>query len=274
VLDKHGRGMSKSKGNVVWADDLISKYNVDSFRYWVATASLGTDLPFKEKELVAGNRLITKLWNASRFVMMNLQDYKPKEISEKDITELIDKWLLVKLNKTINDVKNYYLGYDIPSGKKRFENFFWHTFCDNYLEIIKQRLYQGKKQEKKSAQHTLYHALLSILKLIAPVMPHVTEEIYQLFFRKFEKDKSIHITTWPNLIKLQGRNIEKIGDMAVEIISKVRQFKAHNHKSLKTEVNLKIEKDKLKMLKPLLADFQAVTNAKKIEEGNFEIQFL
>ena len=82
VLDSKGRGMSKSKGNAIWADDLIDKYDVDSFRYWVGTAGLGSDLPFNESELVAGKKFITKLWNASKFSFMNLDDYKGKKPKE------------------------------------------------------------------------------------------------------------------------------------------------------------------------------------------------
>lgn len=274
VLDEKGKGMSKSKGNVVWADDLIGRYNVDSFRYWVATASLGSDLPFKEQELVAGNKLITKLWNASKFVMLNMKGYKHKKIAEKDLSSAIDKWLLIKLNKAIKDVTDSYLKYDIASGKKKVETFFWHTFCDNYLEIVKQRLYQGSKQEKKSAQYTLYVSLLAILKLIAPLMPHITEEIYHAFFKKYEKEKSIHISRWPETPGIEDKRIESAGDAAVDVISKVRQLKTKNQKSLKSEINLALEKGILAQIKPMLSDLQAVTNAKRLEEGKFNVEFL
>ena len=106
-------------------------------------------------------------------------------------------------------------------------------------------------------------------------MPHITEEIYQQYFRKHEKTKSIHISSWPKYNPKQiNKKIEKQGDKAIDIISKVRQFKAKAQKSLKTEIILTIEKQKLKDLKPFLQDLTAVTNAKEIKEGKFKIEFL
>jgi len=268
ILDPKGKGMSKSKGNAVWVDELIEKYNVDAFRYWVGSATLGSDLPFKEQELVAGKKFLTKLWNSSRFVFMNLKDYdfkKPKEL------EPMDQWFLIKLAQLIEKTKELYLNYNIANAKREIESFFWHTFCDNYLEIAKDRLYNGERKAnaKKSAQYTLYHSLLTITKLIAPITPFITEEIYQLYFKQKEKSKSIHISKWPEIIEVKDKKIEKLGDNFIEILSKVRKFKADNKLSLKTEITLTI-KD-AKKLKPIVEDLKAVTKAKEIKEGSFKI---
>ncbi|MCX8194212.1 MAG: valine--tRNA ligase [Candidatus Pacearchaeota archaeon] len=275
VLDPHGKGMHKSKGNVVWADELIEKYNVDSFRYWVASATIGSDLPFKEQELIAGQRFLTKLWNASKFVLGNLKGYKIKQMEEKDL-EIIDKWMLIKISRLIEQAKSFYLNYKIPEARREIEKVFWHDFCDNYLEIVKRRVYQENSKEKISAQFTLYHSLLTILKLIAPIIPHITEEIYHQRFSKDENCKSIHISQWPE-VKLRDKEAEETGDLAIEIVSRVRQAKAKAQKSLKAEIILTIEKEKLQKLKPLLEDLKYVTAALEIKEGKkgeFSVKFL
>jgi len=270
ILDPKGKGMSKSKGNVVWMDELIREYSVDAFRYWVGGASLGSDLPFKEQELVAGKKFLIKLWNSSRFVFMNLEDCKNKKPKK---LEVMDKWLLKKLSKLTEKVKKLYIEYNIAGAKREIETFFWHTFCDNYLEIIKDRLYNPKERginSKKSAQYTLYNSLLTILKLMSPITPHITEEIYQLYFKKHEKEKSIHISNWPKTFNIKDKKAEKIGDEFIKILNKVRKFKADNKLSLKHEIILTIS-DYTK-LKSTLDDLKAVTKAKEIKKGKFSIK--
>ncbi len=142
ILDSKGKGMSKSKGNAIWADELIEKYGVDVFRYWVGTASLGNDLPFKEQELVAGQKFMNKLWNASNFVFMNLKDYKGKKPKKLEETDNI---FLEELNNMVVKSKKYYREYNIAGAKREIENFFWGDFADNYIELVKKRVYQGRK---------------------------------------------------------------------------------------------------------------------------------
>ena len=267
ILDEKGKGMHKSKGNVVWADELIEEYGVDPFRYWVGTASIGTDMPFKEKELVAGKRFLTKLWNASNFVFSNLKDYKrqkPKKL------EKIDLWMLQKLSKVIEIVKKYYLNYNIAGAKREAEEFFWHIFCDDYLEIIKKRIYNEKGDKRLSAQYVLYESLLAILKMMAPITPFITEEIYQTHYKKIEKDKSIHISKWPEVKIKSDKNLEKTGNLFLDILHKVRKLKSEKSLSMKKEIILILEKNKFK---DMLDDLRAVTNAIEIKEGKFKVEF-
>jgi len=273
VLDEKGRGMSKSKGNVVWADDLLEKYSVDIFRYWVGTATLGSDLPFKEQELIAGKKFLTKLWNASRFAISHLQDYKP---SNKAELEVMDKWILAKKDKMLSEVTKLYKSYNIAEAKKRIEAFFWRDFCDNYLEIIKDRLYNAERGEKArvSAQYTLYKVLLTILKLIAPITPFITEEIWQIFFRQHEPEISIHVSKWPEKETASYDKEFEIGELFISVLAKVRKKKTEASKSMRSKIKLKLEKEKLEKLKPALADLMAVTNALSIEEGSFNIEFV
>jgi valyl-tRNA synthetase len=271
VLDSKGRGMSKSKENVVWADELIKKYNVDALRYWVGGASLGSDLHFNEKDLVAGKRFLTKLWNASKFVFMNLKGYngkKPKKF------HYLDKLFLANLDWVSQNAVKRYSNYDIAGAKREIENFFWIKFCDNYLELVKNRIYSGKGDEKLSAQYTLYESLLRILKLISPITPFITEELYQTYFKKTEKIKSIHITKWGK-IRPEQKHLDKLHilNSFIGLISRIRKEKSKAKKSVKAPVILTIEKKDKRILKNLLEDLKAVTNASEIKIGKFKVEF-
>jgi valyl-tRNA synthetase len=275
ILDPYGEKMAKSKGNIIMPYTMIEKYSADSMRYWASTISLGDNSAFQEKELVAGDRFIKKLWNASRFVFMNLKDYRQSKKSNPALTDL-DKAMLSKLNSLSQEISSYLDKFNFTEAKRTLDQFFWHTFCDNYLEIIKDRFYNEKrKQEKEAAQHVLYKCLFDILKMNAPFMPHITEDIYQEHFKAYEKEKSIHLLEWPEFSKkLENKEAEKILDAFIPILSEVRQYKAKNQKSLKAEIILTLEKEKLKAIKPVLDDLKAVCNAKDIKEGKFEIKFL
>jgi valyl-tRNA synthetase len=271
VLDPKGRGMHKSKGNALWTEDLLAKYSVDVVRYWVGTATFGEDLPFQERVLVTGQRFLTKLWNASRFVLMHLEG----EVKKPEL-ELIDRWLLSKLNDLTKNAKQLYFNYKTGEANRQIEQFFWHTFCDHYLEIVKDRLYnQGRysKEAVLSAKYTLHHALLAILKMLAPVVPFITEEIYHSHFSKFE-GKSIHMASWPEYERgLNDKKAEKVGDMAVDLIAAIRKYKAD--KRLSMAEPLKEVKVDSKEIKPLLDVIGNTIRAERIAIGKakmFETQ--
>lgn len=267
-----GEKMSKSKGNVLEPQDIMLKYGSDALRFWAASSKLGEDLEYQEKDLISGQKTITKLWNAARFTSLHLKNVpRPKNL------EIFDLWLLSKLNRVVKECSDAFESYEYSKAKSATEQFFWKVFCDNYLEIIKKRIYQGSSQEKLSAQYTLYNSFLTILKLFAPIMPHITEELYQQYFKQNEKEKmkSIHLSEWLKAEKsFIDDKIERVGDVACEIINNVRQFKSKAQKSLKTEIILTVEKEKLRELKPLLEDLKAVCNAKEVKEGKFSIQLL
>ncbi len=271
VLDEKGKGMSKSKGNAVWADELIEKYSVDAFRYWVGTASLGSDLPFKEKELIAGQRFLNKLWNASNFVFMNLKDYNKSKSCQ---LQEIDKWILQELKNTLDKVRNFYEKFDIANAKREAERFFWNIFCDNYLEIVKDRIYNSKGEERESAQYVLYTSLLTILKIWAPITCFITEEIYQNNFKKYEKNKSIHVSKWPEIKIKENKKLKEKGNLFLDLLAKVRQEKTNAKKSVKAPIILFIEKNKKENLEGVLQDLKAVCNAKDIKQGKFKVEFI
>ena len=274
-----GEKMGKSKGNVVDPKIVMNKYGADALRFWAAGSKLGEDLNYQEKDLIAGKRFITKLQNASKFVFMNLKGYdgkKPKKL------EKIDELFLRELNRTIDTTTDHFKEHNYARTKFNAEEFFWKFFTDYYLEIVKQRVYKGKGNKKLSAQYTLYTALLAIVKMFAPITPFITEEIYQQYFRKFEKDKSIHISKWPEYnIKMGDKWIEKdMGPFAnrwvflSNLISKIRQEKTKAKKSMNAEITLTLDKNMHKRLEPLLDDLKDVTNAKKIIVGKFKVRFV
>ena len=265
--DPHGKKMSKSKGNVIEPQDVIEKYGADCLRFWAAGSKLGDDLPFQEKDLVTGQKFITKLWNASKFAFMHLEDYG----LEKPKLEVADKWILSKLSKIIKTSTESFKKYEYARTKAEVENFFWHSFCDNYLEIVKDRLYNPDKRGKEarvSAQFSLYNSLLAILKMMAPVMPFITEEIYHMHYAQKEKLKSIHNSKWPDL-KMVDEKSEKLGDVLVSAVQNVRKTKAERNMSLKVPVKKLMIKAKITK-----SDFEKIkddlSGATKAEDIEFE----
>ena len=272
MLDPKGKKMSKSKGNIIEPRDMIEKYSADALRYMAGGSKLGDDLSFPEKELLTGQKFITKFWNASKFAIMHLEDY---DLKESDKLEGFDKWFLSKLNKIIKVSTEFFEKYEYSKTKSEAEIFFWQVLCDNYLEIVKDRLYNPDvrgKEERKAAQYSLYNGVLSCLKLMAPITPFFTEEIYHLYFDKKEKLDSIHLSSWPKVDeKLIDEDIEKAGDVAVEVIAAVRQAKNTAQKSLKEPIK-KLTIETKENLDDFLEDLKATTKAEVIEFGKADTE--
>ncbi|MCK9567941.1 valine--tRNA ligase [Candidatus Pacearchaeota archaeon] len=264
-----GEKMSKSKGNSVAPQEVIEKYGADALRYWAASAKLGDDFDYQEKDLVTGKKLVTKLLNASRFIFMNIKDLpkKPKKLLETD------RIFLVKLNEVIKSATKNFENYEYSRAKTDVDNFFWKDFADNYVEIVKARVYGDDVYGKDSALYTLYNSLLAILKMFAPIIPFITEKIYQEQYKKYEKTKSIHICEWPkefNVVK--KKNDDEVYNLLIETIGKVRQEKSVAKKSMNSAIVLFLEKDNEEKLADVLSDLKAVINA-EIKTGNFKVDF-
>ncbi|MBT4936141.1 valine--tRNA ligase [Candidatus Woesearchaeota archaeon] len=265
--DPHGQKMSKSKGNFVIAQDAIKKYSADAFRFWAASVKLGDDLPYQEKDVLTGQKFVNKLWNASKFSIMHLEDY-----TEGKPTETFDKWILSKLNTIIKNCTDNFEKYEYSKTKSDVEKFFWHIFCDQYLELVKDRLYNPDTRgndARTSGQYTVHHTLLSVLKMMAPIMPHITEEIYQFYYSKKDNKTSIHTSQWPQYNKdLINNDIELVGDMGIDIINSVRKYKSENQLSMKEELSELIlvseEKDFQTMIAKIEQDLKAVCKVNKI----------
>ena len=162
--------------------------------------------------------------------------------------------------------------YNYAASKSIVEQFFWHDFADNYIEAVKKRIYQSEGDKKLSAQYTLYNSLLTILKMIAPIMPFITEEIYQTYFKRIEKDKSIHISKWPKKNSNAQQSSRFI--MFCQFLSLVRKEKTQKQKPMNAECIISLDKKTQSVLKEILDDFKAVTNAVEIKEGKFMVEFV
>ncbi len=267
VLAPSGEKMSKSKGNVIAPQDVMEKYGADALRFWACGSKLGENMPYQEKDVVTGQKFVNKLWNASKFTLMNLSDYN----GEKEDLEVYDRWLLSKLNKIIKESTETMEQFEYSKTKHEVEKFFWHVFCDFYLEIIKDRIYNEQKRGKKSkiaAQFTLNEALFSVLKLMAPITPFITEEIYHLYFAKKEGKKSIHNSLWPEFSpSFIDEEAEQIGDHGISIIAAVRKFKSENKISLKeniSKIDISCSEEVQKKIEHITDDLKAVMNVNEI----------
>ncbi len=267
--DQHGQKMSKKKGNFIIAQDAIKQYSADAFRFWAASVKLGDDLPYQEKDLVTGQKFATKLWNASKFTLMHLEDYQPQD---QKATEVLDQWLLSKLHKIIQTSTESFDNYEYSRTKAEVEQFFWHTFCDFYLEIIKDRLYNSTlrgREARRSAQECLYQSLLAILKMMAPIMPHLTEEVYQLYFAQKENCRSIHVSEWPKHDPRQiNEKSELAGDVAIDLIGTVRKYRSSQQMSMKEELQeivlISEESSFPEMINSMKEDLKAVLKVREI----------
>jgi valyl-tRNA synthetase len=265
-----GEKMSKSKGNVIEPQVVLDKYGADALRFWASGSKLGEDMDYQEKELVAGRKFVTKIWNATKFVFMNLQPVKkPKKIIETD------RLFLSRLNRSIEIATESFSNYEYSKARQEAFQFFWHVFCDNYLEIVKNRVYQGTREEKESAFYTLYQSLLAVLKMMAPITPFICEELYQNYFKKYEKDVSIHLSSWPEKVKIkEGKDDSEVLDNLVQILGDVRMAKSKAQKSMKAEIILTLNSEKQKKLAPFLEDFKSVMSVKEMRTGEFRVEFI
>lgn len=279
VLDPHGEKMSKSKGNVIEPQDIIRKYHADALRYWAGGSKLGEDIAFQEKELVAGDRFVTKLWNATRFAFMHLENADLAKLAKREPEELLDSWLQAKLVRTIADATVFLDQYEYARAKHAIEQFFWKDLCDNYLELAKSRLYEPKNPEQKaSAQCVLARAVRAVLTLMAPFTPFITEELYHQHFHVHEKLRSVHHSPWPEPPKADAA-AEKAGDVLVGILAAVRKKKSEAKMSMKAPVKrlvIELAKDLAAAcdLDAGIPDLKATINAEKIEMGKGKEEIL
>lgn len=242
ALDDQRKKQSKSKGNVVEPRKYLDQYGADVLRYWTSTAKLGIDTSFSDKAMSLGKRLVTKIFNASKFAHMHLEEYGGCEPAEWFVT---DRWLLSKLGRVVESVTKSYDEYEFCDARSAVEDFFWAQFCDDYLELAKGRLYSergGDDALRLSAQATLNSALLAMLRMFAPTLPHVTEEVYSWMYRENESGKSggsdsINVGGWPDAARfLRDERAESLGDLVCELLAGVRKLKSEMSVSIKRPI--------------------------------------
>lgn len=236
IMASAGQKISKSKNNSKTDPlDLIATYSADVVRYWTATGSLGRDIIFNEEKFKIGARLVNKLYNASKFVWLFIENYKPQGAPE--LTP-IDKWLLAKFAEMQEKFNSYFEKYEVGLAMSELENFFWN-FCDNYIELVKVKLYNetaDNKLEVESAKYTCYTVLLEMLKMFGIYLPHITEEIYQNTFLSTVCAPSMHNLEFTNFGDFANVDIITKGEEVCDIVSQVRGYKTDNKISLKTKL--------------------------------------
>ncbi|MFI3307391.1 MAG: valine--tRNA ligase [Mycoplasmatota bacterium] len=224
--------ISKSKNNSKHEPlDIINNYSADVVRYWAASGRLGTDITFNEETLLRGKKLINKIWNLSKFIEMHLQDYKECEVEY----EYLDSWILLKYNNMDKEFKKLLDEYEIGLGLNILEKFFWN-FCDDYIEIVKHRLYRPEEfgeEQRRSGQKTVRTILYKLLQNFSIYFPFITEEIFQEIFAN---EKSIHISEFKDLNVKQDEMLLKNGNVLMNLVSEIRGIKTINNVSLKTVV--------------------------------------
>ncbi|MDR2526675.1 MAG: valine--tRNA ligase [Rickettsiales bacterium] len=263
-LSTDGTKMSKSKGNIIDPLNIIAIKGSDSVRYWAGKQNYGTDSVYSDNQINSGQKLITKLFNSAKFCEMCFEKIDDKENikiidakNNKNIIETVDKWLISQINKTIIKATNSFKNYEFCKALEITENFFWNDFCNNYLEIVKVRCYgaSGFKYEglqlspnqieninkkQQSALQTIYYVFNAVLKLFAPFLPSVCDEIYScLYENEFLEKKSISArNNWADNKKfnIEG-NYDKIGSIVIDTITEVRKYKTEKNTSIKESLS-------------------------------------
>lgn len=226
VRDAKGQKMSKTKGNGTDPLTTVEKFGADALRYWIATAPIGTDLRYSDDEVKRGSKLLTKLWNASKYVLMNLSDFDPASAPQIPVSDrfIEDRWVLSELNKAVAETRKHLDKYDNYNSRSAIDTFFWDIFCDQYLEFIKDRFWAPEKysnESKLSVQWTLYTVLRAIIGLYAPFIPFLTEELWQKIYRDTEGGETLHLTAYPDVVAEYETDVSTM-DIALELLKNIR----------------------------------------------------
>ncbi len=226
VRDSKGQKMSKTKGNGTDPLTTVEKFGADALRYWVATAPIGTDIRYSDDEVKRGSKLLTKLWNAAKYVLINLGDFEPDTSAPVAIENrfIEDRWVLAELNRTIADVRKHLDKYDNYNSRAAIDAFFYDVFCDQYLEFIKDRFWSPEKysaESKLSAQWTLYEVLRAVIGMYAPFIPFLTEELWQQIYKPYEGGETLHLTAYPAVMDVRNTDVDKM-QIALDILHTVR----------------------------------------------------
>ncbi len=229
VRDAKGQKMSKTKGNGTDPLTTVEKFGADALRYWIATAPIGTDIRYSDDEVKRGGKLLTKLWNASKYVLMNLTDFDPATAKHVPVADrfIEDRWVLHELNKAVADARRNLDKYDNHNSRAAIDTFFYDVFCDQYLEYIKDRFWSPESyapESKLSAQWTLFEVLRAIIGLYAPFIPFITEELWQKIYQATEGGKTLHLTEYPAVDPSRDTDVSDMC-IAQDVIKAVRALR-------------------------------------------------
>jgi len=237
ILAVDGKPMHTHLGNVIDPLEVLDKYGTEAFRYYASTCALGEDNAFRWKDLTRGIRLVTKFFNIEKFIGQAIKDENAELNTEK--LRVVDRWILSKYSKVVKNATEAFDSYRFEKAMKEVEYFIWHELADHYLEMVKYRVRKNPDHPEritdKAAVATLRTIGLGIAKLIAPFLPHASEEVYDLYFKDADGYASIHVSQWPSPV-LIDEDSEKKGGFAKDIISEIRKWKVENGLSVNTEL--------------------------------------
>jgi len=267
--------ISKSRGGGPMPPiEMIEKYSADAVRYWAASTGPGKDAVISEEKIQTGSKLVNKIWNVARFSCRFIEDYTPLQSAKVPELSPADRWVLSSTQELVSRVTSHYKNYEYAAAKTEVETFFW-ILADNYLEMAKQRLYDPDSPLFEGARFTIYHVFLTMLKLFAPILPHVTEMVYQGIYLNgktgVEDDPapSIHRSRWPlpapEFIDPQA---ETVGKLLLEIANRVRRYKSEQNIPLGTEIcQVKLSAGNKEMncaLQNAIPDITSITRALQV----------
>nr|WP_317617098.1 valine--tRNA ligase [Bombilactobacillus thymidiniphilus] len=247
MRDEQGRKMSKSLGNGIDPMDVIDKYGVDALRWFLVTGSApGQDTRFSYEKVGAAWNFINKIWNASRFVIMNLEDVKAPTTFPQDNLDLADKWILARLNTTIAKVLQLFEKYEFGEVGRLLYNFIWDEFCDWYIELSKATLTGDDEQSKNNKRTVLVYVLDQILRLLHPIMPFVTEKIWLTMPHSGE---SLVTAEYPTVnLELEDEKAVKQMTALIQTIKAIRQIRSEANAPLSSPVDILIRPKNQEML--------------------------
>ena len=242
VADEQGQKMSKSRGNTIDPIETIHKYGADAFRFALVFCTLPNPyMPLPESQIEAGKRFANKIWNASRFLLMNLDDFDPSgtEISD-DRLYLCDSWIRSRFNTTVKNVKAYLEDFRFSDAAHALYEFLWHEFCDWYIELIKQRLYYtDDPNARQTAQLVASEILERTMRLLHPIMPFLTEEIWQ---RLPHDGDSIMVASWPDPNpEWEDLMSENAMQTIMDVIESIRSIRGEMNVAPSSEVEILIK---------------------------------
>ena len=240
IRDEEGRKMSKSLGNGIDPMDVIEKYGADALRWFLATGSTpGQDIRFSYKKMDSAWNFINKIWNASRFAIMNFDEDTEAKLPDRSEWQLADKWILSRLNTTIHEVTRLFDAFEFGEAGRALYNFIWNDLCDWYIEMAKEDFY-GKNQElKHNTQNILCYVLDQTLRLMHPIMPFVTEEIWLAMPHTGDSLVTAAYPTEDDA--LHDEEAEKGMSNLIELIKAVRNIRADANAPLSSPVDIQIK---------------------------------
>ena len=266
IRDPQGRKMSKSLGNGVDPIDVGNEYGADALRFTLITGnSPGNDMRYDEKRILASRNFANKLWNASRFVLMNIEEGDDLNFTGENL-ELEDKWILKRLNDVVVEVSKNLDKYEIGLAADRIEDFIWNEYCDWYIEFAKIRLYGEDEDAKANVKKVLLYVLRKMLALLHPFMPFITEEIFAAL--PDTKDLLI-VEEWPEFVEeFNFVNEEANVNSVIEAITAIRNQRATLNVPSKTKQKLTIlveNKDNISLIEEIKDQFQNLASASEVE---------